>query len=309
MKTNKLFVAIMAMAVVLFSACNSAVEPTGITLDETTWTLAVGEEITLVATVQPKGAEGTVTWASSDASVATVENGKVTGLKIGKADIVASIGGFTAKCVITVEKAKVNFGDALKGSNYYLIVMDGVTATSLGNKVVADLRPDEVTKFLYIWENTFTAGTSVGPNPYGVVEPWASLVVGTVGWSGAGYNVKDNALLNKLKTITDNANDYYLHMAIRSKSSATYMFALDGQSSAKFAIGATGFNDNGNITTPIGDFERNGEWQQIIVPVSELKTRGLLYANDMNEKNVLWFLAGGVAGTTLEFDAVFFYKK
>ena len=87
------------------------------------------------------------------------------------------------------------------------------------------------------------------------------------------------------------------------------MFALDGQSSAKFAIGAAGFNDNGNITTTVGDFERNGEWQQIIVPVSELKTRGLLYANDMTEKNVLWFLAGGVAGTTLEFDAVFFYKK
>ncbi len=309
MKTNKLFLAIFVMAAVLFSACNSAVEPTGITLDETTWTLAEGEEITLVATVQPTGAEGTVTWASSDATVATVDNGKVTGLKIGTANIVASVGGFTATCVITVEKAKVNFGDALKGSNYYLIVMDGVTATSLGTKVVADFRPDEITKFLYIWDNTFTAGTSVGPNPYGQVEPWASLVVGTVGWSGAGYNVKDNTLLNKLKTVTDNANDYYLHMAIRSKSTATYMFALDGQSSAKFAIGAAGFNDNGNITTTVGDFERNGEWQQIIIPVSELKTRGLLYANDMTEKNVLWFLAGGVAGTTLEFDAVFFYKK
>ena len=309
MKTNKLFVAIMAMAVVLFSACNSAVEPTGITLDETTWTLAEGEEITLVATVQPKGAEGTVTWASSDASVATVENGKVTGLKIGKADIVASIGGFTAKCVITVEKAKVNFGDALKGSNYYLIVMDGVTATSLGNKVVADFRPDEVTKFLYIWENTFTAGTSVGPNPFGQVEPWASLVVGTVGWSGAGYNVKDDAMLAKLKTITDNPNDYYLHIAIKSKSTASYLFWIGGQSDAKFTIGANGFTDQGITYTPVGDFERNGEWQQIIVPVSELVKRGLLFSSTMSDKNVLAVLAGGVAGTTLEFDAVFFYKK
>jgi len=38
-------------------------------------------------------------------------------------------------------------------------------------------------------------------------------------------------------------------------------------------------------------------------------TNGLLYATGLTGKNVMWFLAGGVSGATMDLDAVFIYKK
>jgi hypothetical protein len=58
----------------------------------------------LTATTVPAG--GTVTWKSSDASKATVSNGTVTGVAVGKATITASVtyNGevYTASCEVTV---------------------------------------------------------------------------------------------------------------------------------------------------------------------------------------------------------------
>lgn len=80
---------------------------TGVTLDKTTLSLEEGATGNLVATVAPSTAtDKTVTFASSDAEVATVDNkGKVTAVKPGDADItVVSIadGSKTAVCTLTV---------------------------------------------------------------------------------------------------------------------------------------------------------------------------------------------------------------
>lgn len=308
MKLNKLFLFISVVAV-LFTSCKSEVEVTGVTLDQTTLSIAVGDTTDLVATILPKGAEGTVTWTSSNPAVAKVVDGAVIGVTEGTANVVAAVGSYTATCAVTVTKAVADFSQSLKGTEYYPFIMDGVTSVALGAKIKADLRPDDATKFLYIWDNTLSAGTSTGPNFYGEVEGWTSLVVGSVGWSGAGFNIKDAALIDKLAPITANTDGYYLHMGIKSKSSQVFVFGLDGQSNTKFAIGATAFNDNGTLIQPLADFTRDGEWQEIEIPLSTLKTNGLLYSVGMGEKNLLWFLAGGVTGTTLDLDAVFIYKK
>jgi len=309
MKLKKILFLFASIAVVLFSSCKSETEVNGISLDEASLSVAVNDTANLVATILPKGADGTIIWTSSNPAVATVNNGEVIGISIGSANVVASVGTFTATCVVTVTKEVLDFSASLKGSEYYPIVLDGITATTLGAKIKADFRPDELTKFLYIWENTFTAGTTAGPNFYGEVEAWTSLVVSTVGWSGAGFNVKDGALLDKLAPITANPENYFLHIGIRSKTNAVYVITMEGQSNVKFAIGATAFNDNGTLTQPLTNFERNGEWQEIEIPMSTLKTNGLLYSTGMGEKNIISMLAGGVAGTTLELDAVFIYKK
>lgn len=292
---------------ILFSSCE--VEVTGVTLSEANMTLEAGETGTLTANILPAGAEGTVTWASSNTAVATVADGEVTAVAEGTANITATVAGFTATCVLTVTKPAVNFAISLTGSEYYPIILDGVTATTLGTKIKADFRPDEINKFLYIWENTFTPGNPTGPNCFGQVEPWTSLVVGTVGWSGAGFNCKDATALDKLAPITANPANYYLHIGIKSRSNAVLVFGLDGQSGVKFAVGSAPFNDNGTIIQPLADFARDGEWQKIEIPMSTLKTNGLLYSTGMTDKNVLWFLAGGVAGTAIDLDAVFIYKK
>jgi uncharacterized protein YjdB len=79
--------------------------PTGsITLDKTTLSLAVGESATLTATVKPDNAtDKNVVWTSSDNSVATVSNGRVTAVKAGTATVKATCGGKTAECVVTVK--------------------------------------------------------------------------------------------------------------------------------------------------------------------------------------------------------------
>ena len=62
-----------------------------------------GEPIQLRATVLPENAtDKTITWTSSDKSVATVENGLVTAVGAGTASIMASAGGCYAYCTVTV---------------------------------------------------------------------------------------------------------------------------------------------------------------------------------------------------------------
>lgn len=75
-----------------------------IELDKITAEITEGETITLIATVKPDNAtDKTVTWTSSNASVASVEKGVVTAKKIGTAIITAKAGNKTASCSITVE--------------------------------------------------------------------------------------------------------------------------------------------------------------------------------------------------------------
>ena len=82
---------------------------TGVTLDKTSAELTEGDKITLKATVSPENASNkNVSWSSSNASVATVNNGEVTAVAPGTATItvITEDGGKTATCVVTV-KARV----------------------------------------------------------------------------------------------------------------------------------------------------------------------------------------------------------
>ena len=80
------------------------VKPTSIALDQTAYSLGIDKSITLNAVILPDNAVKTVSWSSSNSSVAMVDNyGKVTGRKIGKATITATTSnGLNAVCEITV---------------------------------------------------------------------------------------------------------------------------------------------------------------------------------------------------------------
>ncbi len=82
-------------------------DPTGITLEPTTLTLAVGESASLTASIKPANADPTIAWTTSDAKIAKVdETGKVTGVKVGKATITATTSnGKKATCEVTVTEA------------------------------------------------------------------------------------------------------------------------------------------------------------------------------------------------------------
>lgn len=81
------------------------VHVTGVTLDKATASIEAGETTTLTETVAPSNAtDKTVSWSTSNSSVATVSNGVVTGVSAGTARITVTTndGGYTAYCDVTV---------------------------------------------------------------------------------------------------------------------------------------------------------------------------------------------------------------
>ncbi len=119
---------------------------TGVTLDTSSKTLKVGETATLVATVAPDNATNKkVTWASSDSQVATVNNGVVTAIASGTANITATTedGSFTATCAVTVKAPgyvvanpqSIDFGNKVYG--YGAIAHQGVSLTNTGDMDVS----------------------------------------------------------------------------------------------------------------------------------------------------------------------------
>ena len=99
----------------LSASCQVTVTPqlaTSITLSQTSAEIRVGETLTLVATVLPTNATNkTLTWASSAASVATVDqNGVVSAVSAGQCDITATTtdgSDITAICHVTVTGSSI----------------------------------------------------------------------------------------------------------------------------------------------------------------------------------------------------------
>ena len=94
-------------APVTLTVNKATVSVTGVKLDKTNLSLFEGATAQLNATVLPENAsDKSVKWESSDTSVATVENGKVTAVKEGQATITVTTkdGGKTASCTVTVNK-------------------------------------------------------------------------------------------------------------------------------------------------------------------------------------------------------------
>ena len=93
-------------AVVKYSEKPTTVSVTGISLNKSSTSISVGNTETLISSISPSTATNkTVTWSSSDSSVATVDqNGKVTGIKEGKATIKVETkdGNKSASCVVTI---------------------------------------------------------------------------------------------------------------------------------------------------------------------------------------------------------------
>ena len=81
----------------------TVLDPISVTLDQTSVTIEQTQQVTLTATVSPEGATGqSVTWSTTDAAVATVNGGVVTGVGVGECDIIASYLDKLAVCHVTV---------------------------------------------------------------------------------------------------------------------------------------------------------------------------------------------------------------
>lgn len=126
-----------------------AVPVAGIRLDKNSAEMYVGDQIMLTATVTPENAtDKTVTWSSSNNSVATVNNGKITAVSVGNATITAQIGGIKSECSVTVNPIEVTS-----------ITLDCTSLTlEVGHTTLlfATVLPENATDKTIIWSSSDT---------------------------------------------------------------------------------------------------------------------------------------------------------
>jgi len=123
-----------------------SVAVTGVTLSQTTASLTTSAMMTLTATVLPANASNkTVTWSSSNPSVATVDNGVVTAVGVGTATIIVTTqnGSKTAACSVTVTGVALT-GVTLNKTTLSLLKA-GATETLIANVLPATATNKTVT--------------------------------------------------------------------------------------------------------------------------------------------------------------------
>lgn len=131
---------------------------TSISLNTETATLLVNEQQTLVASILPeKTTDKTITWSSSDESVAKVSSvGKITAVAVGEATITATTAnGLTATCVVNVTLNTVAVtGVSINPSEITLYIGDI-------SSVEAQITPTNATNKSIVWASSKTSVATV----------------------------------------------------------------------------------------------------------------------------------------------------
>lgn len=173
-----LVLAIAVLAALGLAACDkngSTEEDPTIVLNKTTLTLTVGEEETLTAQTSEEGAA--VSWSSSDSSIASVSDGKVTAVAAGTATITARAGEATATCAVTVQAAQS--GGEEPAANPW--TMPGTTAGEF-NDDYTEFYPNCTTFGNGVILNEQLASQIMGPYKFSFTLDATAFEAGTEAW-------------------------------------------------------------------------------------------------------------------------------
>ena len=243
----------------------------GVSLDQSEINLKIGETQALTATVTPENAtDKTVTWASSDATIATVQDGVITAQAFGTAVITAQAGEFTAQCAVNIT------AEPAESVNVYMTVSDrGVLAktqdgSAMFNRsvTVADVNSDGV---LTYDEALIAAHAAYCPNGYvSANTEWGVSVskLWGVDTMNCLFYLNDSALKNDVgnrETSVLHAGDYLVasvnkdntyysdHYTTFDKRSTTAVVGQEFRLSLKGSMGsdkiAIGYWENGKFAS------------------------------------------------------------
>lgn len=157
---------------------DDTIEPTDISLDNNTLNLDIKKTTKLKATVYPDNAKDkTVTWYSSDETIATVSNdGTVKALKYGTAYIFAMTNNnLYAICEVVVKKTIIKV-ESVELNKINLLLQQGKITT-----LIAAVRPSNATDQSVSWKsnNTKIATVDEYGNVKGIKEGTATITVTT----------------------------------------------------------------------------------------------------------------------------------
>lgn len=125
-------------------------------LNKTSASMKKGETLTLTANISPSNATNkTITWSSSDSSVVSVVNGKITALKAGKATITAKTSNnLTTTCFVSVTQDIEP--EAVSLNNTAPTLVEGQTFT-----LKATVTPDNAVNKNITWSSSDSSIVSV----------------------------------------------------------------------------------------------------------------------------------------------------
>lgn len=203
---------------------------TSISLNATSASLWVGETKALTVTYNPSDADNrTVTWKSSNTSVATISNGTVTAVAKGTATITAtSSNGKTATCSISVKQQVT--GITLSATTKALVV--GETAT-----ITATATPSTANSTAVNWSTSNASVATVSGGTITAVGVGSATITAT---AADGYGTK------KTCDVT---------VIARGDVDGDGIFdAADISGTIDFALGGS----NGNLYEAAADYNQNG---------------------------------------------------
>ncbi|MBL1411465.1 hypothetical protein [Sphingobacterium faecale] len=209
--------------------------------------------------------------------------------------------------------------ESLKGSNYVLLFLDDATAEKIKGKILKDYRPNKSNGIRNaIWNGlTNKSESTMGQNFYGVGDHWMWYDVNEgAGWSVLAWHTTANEAFD----FTEIDQSYTLHIAMKSVDNESHGFRFYKPNSDASVYEKFGFTIGENMMTgeSVEDYRtnipRDGKWHEIEIKLSDLGNKWNY--NQICERtsvegseNLLTILSGGKGGTTLQIDAIFFYKK
>ena len=174
-------------------AVNSvAISPTG------PITLAIGDDVTLTATIAPENATNKqVTWSSDNSSVATVtDGGVVRALAVGTAIITAQAEGQSAICRINVEESVVEVTSVT-------VAPEGPLTATVGDSITftATVMPEDATDRVVTWTSSNPELASIDDN--GVMSAIAAGHVTIIASAGTMSASVEVTIENVYVAVTD----------------------------------------------------------------------------------------------------------
>lgn len=226
---KKIFVIVIAILIVLLCNVNAYAEDT-FTLEKE----SVDVKLNGTAYISYTGGSGAITWESSDETVATIEDGRIEGLKIGETTITATRGSEVKTCKVNVIYNTIKIGgNSAESVNAVNLVLNDHETENLFAEVEDDdynkvNNPDvrwssSDSSIVTVDENTGTitavkAGkATITASAAGVVDTCEVTVLNApvfTDFTNAKYETELNGYTETLKisNVTPNDNDYYYYI-------------------------------------------------------------------------------------------------
>ena len=152
----------------------SEISVTSITLSKSIMSITVNDTEQLTATVLPEDAtDKTVSWTSSDPSVATVTDGLITAISPGTTIITATTqdGNFTAQCSVTVAAIPV-IGISLNKSTVSITINDT-------EQLTATVLPEDAADKAVSWTSSDPSVATVTDGLITAISPGTTIITAT----------------------------------------------------------------------------------------------------------------------------------